>query len=326
MLRPYSFSNMGWQEEAFRSLLREVSHEGGTFFALGKTDVGKTTLLQGLSKLVLAAGHSVAVLDGDMGQSTYGLPTTLNLMLLRPGANAEELSEASVSERKRAVLAEGKKIVSERVTSYFVGSTSPVGHLLQTVVGCKRLLEKAPHLGVKTIFIDTTGLVEGPLAVEFKLQKIDLLAPTHILALARGGELDPILGPCQTRSGMVVHRLPVSNQARPRSPEERRDNRRGRYAAYFSNLKPYRLSLKDVAVWGRVPQTRAESLEGLVLGLNDAENFCLGLGLLTGLNAEKGTVEFLSPLSSLAEVRSLRFGSVRIDPLGNEQVIPPYRL
>lgn len=305
---------MGQQEEAFRSLLREVSHEGGTFLALGKTDVGKTTLLQGLSELVLAAGHSVAVLDGDMGQSTHGLPTTLNLVLLRPPLKDGQRSEI------------GKEVVSERVASYFVGSTSPVGHLLQTVVGCKRLLEKTPRLRVKTILIDTTGLVEGPLAVEFKLQKIDLLAPTHILALARGEELDPILGPCQTRGGMVVHRLPVPDQARPRSPEERRDNRRGRYAAYFSDLKPYRLSLKDVAVWGKVPQTRAEALEGLLLGLNDAENFCLGLGLLTGLNAEKGTVEFLSPLSPLAGVRCLRFGSVRIDPLGNEQMIPPYRL
>jgi polynucleotide 5'-hydroxyl-kinase GRC3/NOL9 len=298
---------MGRQEEVFRWLLPAISHEGGTFFALGKTDMGKTTLLQGLVKLILAAGHPVAMLDGDMGQSTYGLPTTLNLVLLRPGPAAEEVGP-------------------ERIASYFVGSTSPVGHLLQTVVGCKRLLQKALHLGVKTVLIDTTGLVEGPLAVEFKLQKIDLLTPTHILALARGEELDPILGPCQARGNMRVHRLPVSSQVRLRSPEERRNNRRKKYTAYFNHLKPYHLSLRDVAVWGKVPQTRAEALAGLLLGLNNAENFCLGLGLLTGFDAGKGTLEFLSPLSSLAGVRGLRFGSLRIDPLGNEQLIPPYRL
>lgn len=307
---------MGRQEEAFRSLLRAISHEGGTFFALGRTDVGKTTLLQGLIRLILAAGNPAAVLDGDVGQSTYGLPTTLNLVLLRPPSTGSGQAGADAEE-----------VVPERVASYFVGSTSPVGHLLQTLVGCKRLLQRALHLGIRTVLIDTTGLVDGPMAVEFKLQKIDLLSPTHILALACGEELDPILGPCQTRGGMmVVHRLPVSNQARLRSPEERRDNRRRKYTAYFNNLKPCRLSLKDIAVWGKVPQTRAEALEGLLLGLNDAENFCLGLGLLTGLNAEKGTVEFLSPLSPLAGVRCLRFGSVRIDPLGNEQMIPPYRL
>jgi polynucleotide 5'-hydroxyl-kinase GRC3/NOL9 len=298
---------MGRQEEALRSLLPAISHEGGTFFALGRTDVGKTTFLQGLVKHILAAGDSVAVLDADLGQSTYGLPTTLNLVLLRPSLAVEER-------------------VPQGIASYFVGSTSPVGHLLQTVVGCKRLLQKALQLGVKTVFIDTTGLVEGPLAVEFKLQKIDLLSPTHILALARGKELDPILGPCQTRSGMIVHRLPVARQARLRPPEERRDNRRRKYTAYFNNLKPWRLSLKDIAVWGGIPQTKAEALEGLLLGLNDAENFCLGVGLLTGFDEEKRALEFLSPLSSLAGVRCLRFGSLRIDPLGNEQTILPYRL
>jgi polynucleotide 5'-hydroxyl-kinase GRC3/NOL9 len=298
---------MGQQEEAFRSLLPEIIHEGGTFFVLGKTDVGKTMLLQGLTKLFLAASNPVAVLDGDMGQSTYGLPTTLNLVLLQPGANAE-------------------KVVPEKVASCFVGSTSPVGHLLQTVVGCKRLLQRALGLGVKAILIDTTGLVEGPLAVEFKLQKIDLLSPTHILALAHDQELEPILGPCRTHSGMKIHRLPVSSQTRLRSSEERRHNRRKKYTAYFNNLKPCRLLLKDVAVWGRVPQTKAEALAGLLLGLNDGENFCLGLGLLTDLNMGKGAIEFLSPLLSLAEVRCLRFGSVRVDRLGNEQAIPPYRL
>ena len=47
---------------------------------LERSDVGKSRRIHELVGRVTARGGSAAVLDADLGQSTYGLPTTLNLV------------------------------------------------------------------------------------------------------------------------------------------------------------------------------------------------------------------------------------------------------
>ena len=286
--------------QAFRSLLKALTDQGGVFFLLGRSDVGKSTLVENLVRLVTARGQTVAVLDADLGQSTYGLPTTLNLVSFSPGIESPE---------------------PEIIARVFVGATSPVGHLLQTAVGCRRLLDRALGLGVRSIVIDTTGFVEGPLGLEFKLQKIDLLCPTHILALAREDELEPILRACVQRRDMTVHRLPVAAAARPRSPEERRTNRQERYRHYFTDLTRYHFHSDDVAVWGRLPHRSSSDLTGLLVGLNDGQGFCVGVGLFHGRTVR--TVEVLLPAMAVQQVRFLRFGSIAIDAEGNERFLSP---
>jgi polynucleotide 5'-hydroxyl-kinase GRC3/NOL9 len=284
----------------FRALLTTITSRGGIFLVLGRTDVGKSTLIQNFVRLVTARGHPAVVLDADLGQSTYGLPTTLNLVRFSPEAEGPQ---------------------PQRIASIFVGATSPVGHLLQTLVGCRRLLDRALELGVRTIFIDTTGLVEGPLAVEFKLQKIDLLRPTHILALARKDELEPILRACDWRNDLVVHRLPVATAARERSAEERRAHRQDKYRSYFTGLVRHRFRPGEVGIWGRLPRPSAGELTGLLVGLNDGQGFCLSVGRLT--NRTTNVVEVLAPWAAVTEVKMLRFGSVAIDSLGNERYFSP---
>ncbi len=284
----------------FRALLKVVTGRGGVFLVLGRTDVGKSMLVQSLVRLVTARGEAIAVLDADLGQSTYGLPTTLNLVRCSPGTEPP---------------------VPELIACIFVGATSPVGHLLQTLVGCRRLLDRARGLGVRTVLIDTTGLVEGPLAVEFKLQKIDLLRPTHVLALAWRDELDPILRACDWRDDTMVYRLPVATAARERSAEERRANRQDKYCRYFTGLVRHRFNLDTVGVWGRRPPSSADDLSGLLIGLNDGQGFCLGVGQLHECAAD--WVEVQTPLTTVAEVKLLRFGSIAIDAQGNEHPVSP---
>lgn len=287
-------------ERAFQALLRTVTGSGGVFFFLGRTDVGKSTVVQGFVRLLAAQRATVMVLDVDLGQSTYGLPTTLNLVRFS---------------------VESEPPVPECLASIFVGSTSPVGHLLQVVIGCRRLLDRARQLRPHAILIDSTGFVEGPLAIEFKLQKLDLLRPRHIVTLARGKELDPIFRACQHRADLRLHRLPVSPAARERSAEERRDYRRRKYHEYFATSQVHRLDWEAVGVWGRMPPPPATDLLGLLVGLNDAEGFCLGVGLLSNLTDR--FVEVETPLAAITNVQLLRFGSVALDQEKNERFIPP---
>lgn len=286
-----------------RPLLEILTKRGGIFFVLGSTDVGKSTLIRNLVQLLIARGQSAMVLDADIGQSTYGLPTTLNLV--------------------RFSAAEPERSAPEVVGSVFVGATSPVGHLLPTVVGCRRLVDRALAVGARTLLIDPTGFVAGPLGVELKLQEIDALRPTHVLALARGEELQPILRACAQRDDVVVHRLPVPAAARSRSPEERRANRRERYRRYFTDLVRVSFRLGDVAVWGRWPRSASRDLTGLLVGLNDSCGFCLGVGLFSGSTERTIEINLPRSCSVVREVRLLRFGSVALDLDGTERLILP---
>ena len=83
---------------------------------------------------------SVGVVDADLGQSDIGPPTTVGLGRLCPPV--ERLADAEV------------------LGLYFVGSTSPQGHLLPTVLGTRMMTEKALRLGLDRVIVDTSGLVK----------------------------------------------------------------------------------------------------------------------------------------------------------------------
>ena len=247
-----------------------------------------------------ASNRSVAVIDADLGQSTYGLPTTLNLVHF---------------------TADARRPIPKVVATFFVGAISPVGHLLQTVVGCRRLLNLALELGERIILIDTTGLVDGLLAAEFKLQKIEVLRPTHVVALAHRSELDPILKACSQRQDITVCRLPIAAAARERSSDERRANRQEKYRRYFAGAVRHRFSLDSVEVWGRFPNLNRADLQGLLVGLNDGHGLCRGVGRLHRVT--RSDVEVWTPLQTVAAVKLLRFGSVAIEAQGKERIFSP---
>ena len=50
---------------------------------LGATDAGKTTLVTRVAGALAGAGHAVAVVDADLGQSHVGPPTTVGLGRVR---------------------------------------------------------------------------------------------------------------------------------------------------------------------------------------------------------------------------------------------------
>jgi polynucleotide 5'-kinase involved in rRNA processing len=186
------------------------------------------------------------------------------------------------------------------------------------------LLDRALQLAVHTTLIDTTGLVDGPLEVEIKLQKIDLLRPTQVIALARGTELDPILRACRQRQDLTVRQLPIAAAVRQRSSEERRATRQDKYRAYFARASLCRFSLDEVEVWGRVPHSARQEAQGLLVGLLDGHGLCLGVGRLHEMSPT--AVEIWASCRVAPAVRLLRFGSVAVDRQGTERLFSPRQL
>ncbi len=262
----------------------------GTLIILGDTDTGKSTLARYLFQRLAQGGRSVAYLDLDVGQSSLGLPTTLNLCLAT-GASDEVFPPRG----------EG--------AAFFVGATSPRGHMLPMVVGAYRLREKGRSLGAEAIVVDTTGLVDKAQGGKaLKQWKIELLAPSLVVSVQRSRELEPILWSLRRDSRVRVLELPVSPHVQQRSREARIARRRQRLAAYFREGRTHLVNLKKLAVYD------LERLAaGALLAFQDAEGLVLALGVVQEIDRPSGRVSIYSPLRALEETASVRLGTLRWD-------------
>ncbi|NLE76162.1 MAG: hypothetical protein GX605_05350 [Chloroflexi bacterium] len=94
---------------------------GRRIMVLGASDSGKSTFAGYLFQRVQADGRDAAFLDADLGQSTVGLPTTVNL---------------AAPQGPLRLVQEGAPFPPRPGGSSFVGSVTPRGYLLPLLVGC----------------------------------------------------------------------------------------------------------------------------------------------------------------------------------------------
>ena len=296
---------MDWEvPREWEDLVEAIHRKKGSALILGASDTGKSTLAHFLVTRLCGMGNTVALIDGDIGQSVLGPPTTIGFSLFESAPR--QLHDA------------------QAITSYFVGSTSPRGHMLEMLVGTKRIVDRATDLGPEVIIIDTTGFVTGEIAWELKFQKVDLLKPAHLIGLQRRREIEGLLRPHQFRPDMTIHRLRTPEKVRVKSPEQRRSNRSRKFAAYFQEVRLYRKSLDGTRVVSpfRV-RYRGKGLGGVLIGLNDEANFNLGLGILENMDVHRGAISFVAPELDPARIRVIRIGSTVVDLFGDDKTHHP---
>jgi polynucleotide 5'-hydroxyl-kinase GRC3/NOL9 len=257
----------------------------GAILVIGATDSGKSTLVRWLAKRLLVCHDGVGWLDGDIGQSTLGVPSTMSLALL--DGDPEGLPRP----RK----------------NFFVGAVSPRGHMLPLLVGAQRLRQQAQAAGATALVVDTTGLVVAEAGGgALKEWKIELLQPQTVIAVQAEGELEHLLAPLRRDRRMKLHVLKPAEAVRRRSPEERAARRARLFRNYFSGGVELRLSLGGRPVYGL-----GKAAPGRLLSLNDAEGFSLALGLVLNLGGQE--LEMLTPLPNLREVAGVRVGDLSLD-------------
>jgi polynucleotide 5'-hydroxyl-kinase GRC3/NOL9 len=258
----------------------------GTVILVGATDTGKSTLARWLIEKSRGHGRRAAWLDADLGQTSLGIPGTLNLVTVTP---------ESLDAMDRA--------------AFFVGSTSPRGHMLQVLAGLCRLRDRGRSKGADPVFIDTSGLIaEESGGAVLKEWEVELLVPATIIALQRGQELEHLLAPWRQDHRFRLHVLPVAAGVRRRSPQERAERRRNLFRQFFDGAGTFRIHKGQKPVYG-LKHTGPGCLAGLV----DREGFLLAAAVV-GKVLPDG-MELVSPCRSLDQVAAVRVGRLRIDPL-----------
>jgi len=278
-----------WQE-----LSDALARHPGVVLFLGEPDAGKSTCALYLVEELRSRGLSVALVDGDIGQAHLGPPATQGFAL----ATSQGLQLQNL---------------------YFVGAITPAGFLMQVAGGLKKLADHARARKVQVILVNTTGFVSGSTATALKLHKVELLSPRHIVAIERGDELGGILRGLSSSPELSLHRLAASRHALLRSPEQRQSYRRRRYRDYFADSGRLEVPLQGcirIEYASRAPllARNPQALLDLMVGLNDSEDFALGVGIIRDLTEDSTILSVETPLRDLSAVTCCRIGAVAIGP------------
>jgi polynucleotide 5'-kinase involved in rRNA processing len=279
---------------------------GETAMVIGGTDTGKSTLCLLMANRSLGNG-TVQVLDGDVGQSDIGPPTTVGLgRLSRP---VLRLSDA------------------ELVNASFLGNTSPAYCLRELVEGTKEMANLGRTMGGAMI-VDTTGLVTGSLGEHLTKELVRVAEPDELVLLQRGDELQYL-----AETGINLQHLPPLCGAR-KDLGARRAFRRSRFLGLFGQASPISYDLSRLKIehlqtprpdGTEMPWGYGDSLEkfggvGTLVGLYAGRAY-LDLGLLRRVYRQDGTIEVLTRETGRADRMVL--GNLRIGDDGQETLIEP---
>lgn len=233
---------------------------------VGANDTGKSTLVTRLAGVLAGAGHTVGVVDADLGQSDIGPPTTVGLgCVSRP---LERLADAKV------------------VALEFLGVTSPATCMQQTADATGRLVRRALAAGCDRVLVDTSGLVDGPFGRALKRLKIDRVTPDVLVALQRGAECEPILHAYADRPRPSIVRLPAA-PTRRRTAAARRQARQRALEAHLAGAVPVTLDLAQLSARPALAKRGLAviEVEGALVGLQAGDGATLGLGWVRTLDA-----------------------------------------
>ena len=145
--------------------------KGDVVMLIGDVDVGKSSLFTFLANRAILSGLRVALLDSDVGQSDIGPVGTIGLAVVESPIVHPSLVEP------RAL--------------YFIGDSTPRGHLVPMVVGAGRLASIARR-EADLVLVNTTGFVRSGPARCLKRYKMEAVGPNKVVLVQRGSEVEHI--------------------------------------------------------------------------------------------------------------------------------------
>ena len=258
-----------------------------TVLLLGMIDTGKTTMARRIARHAVAGGRAVGLVDADIDNSSIGPPTCVGLKVVR--------AEDEVGDHRPDSL-------------HFVGSISSSRLVLQQVIATAAMAERAREAGADLVVIDTPAAVAGVAGETLVYHTMELCRPDRVVAMQRGGEMEPVIGMLERFFGIEVAMIAADPEVRVRSPDERAQQRAEALAAAFSGpLERWRV--RPTVFAPTLPAgLDLQRLDHLLVGVHDGRSHCLGLGRL---EYDDGALRVLTNVGE--GMTGLRLGSVRID-------------
>jgi polynucleotide 5'-hydroxyl-kinase GRC3/NOL9 len=290
---------------AWEGALQAIAKKAKLCLIIGPVDAGKSTFCLLAADFALALGRKPAWVDADPGQPDLSPPAALGAAIVKkPRRSQKEATPAGF---------------------YFIGDTSPVGHISEVAGGAQTLTQRVRRKGADLVIVNTGGLVQGGIARALKMAKVRLLEPSHLVSIAPGGETEGILAGLRGRRLPVVYRLSPSRQVMRRTPEERRRRRQSLFAQYFRRAAEVKLSFTALTLHGASLLSGKEAkglerslLENLLVGLFDHNGEDRALGIITGVDFYHKRLTVLTPFHNSEKIAGLRVGFMQLAADGTE--------
>lgn len=323
-----------------------------TVMVMGDVDSGKTSFCVYLANKALKRKLKVTVIDGDLGQSDIGPPSTVGFCHLK--ALVRDLFEL------------------EAENAYFFGITSPSSVISKVVSRLTSLKNTMLGTNVDFLIINTDGWVEGEDAIKYKIELAESVAPNIVVGIQRENELNLVLSALKDTKSITVDSPLVT---RKRDREKRKILRQLSYKKYLKGAKVQSFPLGWIRVEGallssgkppireRIEKveellgtsplyyeeapttalivlrknwwpveaqveavervlgkkaivTREGDEEGLLVGLENEEGKFLGIGIIRAIDYTRRVMKVYTPVGE--GVSTVSMGQVKLDEKGRE--------
>ena len=340
-----------WREAA-----EEMIAQGGPVMVLGAPGSGKSTFCLYLTGYFCRQGRRVAWIDADPGQPFMGPPSVISLALYSDAADLLKQrnhlamsfigNTSPVGHLLEMVTGLQKLITRARLLKPDLILVNTCGLVnggaarelkfheidilapryvvaLQKGNEVEHLL--SPHSHRAGLLIHrvplspdaTVSTREARLAVrEQRFKDYFRGAGFHDIALSDVGVHGPGLGTGERLGFRDINKLSKIVQGIVVHAELSADRLfllvDGEYAGDELYTAKELYNVKEVAAF------KHAEIDHLLMGLNDEQNLCLGLGILRGFDMKELTVRVITPVRDTEKIRHISLGSLRVSPAGGE--------
>lgn len=256
----------GWTEA-----LQIIQQQQGSVVIIGDADSGKSTLCTFLANNTLRSGLKVGVVDGDVGQSDVGPPTTVSSATMKqPIATLQKLEPES---------------------AFFIGDTTPSAAPAKVITSLVRL-QKELAKSVDVVLLNTDGWVSDSQALRFKEELVHQIEPDLVLGIGDNEDLERLLSIISVTSLKV----PSSKYVRNRTKDERKKSRETGYRRFLLTSKTLKVTqdCTTLRIFDRTEQSIlhwSSGFEGYLAGLLDREQRLLAIGRIRAISERNALVE-----------------------------------